>query len=102
MGSDPKRKARKLLTVADFERAAKQRLTRAAYDYFRSGSEHEHALSRNDAAFDDYVVWFKVLVDVAERQLGTTVLGTTVATPILIAPTAYHRLAHPDGELATA
>jgi 4-hydroxymandelate oxidase len=102
MGNEPKRKARKLLTVADFERVARQRLTKAAYDYFRSGSEKELALDRNESAFDDYVIWYKVLVDVAERELATTVLGTPVAAPILIAPTAYHRMAHADGELATA
>ena len=102
MGSEGKRKARKLLTVRDYERVARQRLTKAAYDYFRSGAELERALSRNERAFRKYVVWYKVLVDVALRDIGTTVLGTPVALPILIAPTAYHRLAHPEGELATA
>ncbi len=97
-----KRKVRKLLTVRDFERAARSRLTRSAYDYFRSGSESEAALRRNVRAFRRYVVWYRVLVDVAEREIATSVLGTPVAMPILIAPTAYHRLAHPDGECATA
>ncbi len=102
MANDVKRKTRKLLTVRDFERLARQRLSKPAYDYFRSGSEEERALARNEEAYRRWVVWYRVLVDVAERDLSTTVLGIPVATPILIAPTAYHRLAHPEGELATA
>ncbi|NUP14247.1 MAG: alpha-hydroxy-acid oxidizing protein [Polyangiaceae bacterium] len=73
-----------------------------AYDYYRSGSDAEQALRRNVRAFRDYVIWYRVLVDVAERDLSTTVQGFPVSTPILIAPTAYHKLAHPDGEIATA
>ena len=92
----------KLLTVKDFERAARQKLTKTAYDYYRSGSDSEAALRRNERAFRRLVMWYRVLVDVSERELSTTVLGMPVATPILIAPTAYHKLATPDGELATA
>lgn len=102
MGNEGKRKSRKLLTVRDYERIARQRLSKAAYDYFRSGSEEERALAKNEEAYRKYVVWYRVLVDVAERELATTVLGTPVAMPILIAPTAYHKLAAPEGELATA
>lgn len=97
-----KKKPNKLLTVADYQRAAKQRLTRSAYDYYRSGSEQERALDRNERAFARYVVWYRVLVDVEQRELGTSVLGFPVASPILIAPTAYHKLACEEGELATA
>ena len=95
-------KTERLLTVRDYERAARRRLTKSAYDYYRSGADAERALSRNERAFDDYVIWYRTLVDVAERELATSVLGIDVALPILIAPTAYHKLAHPDGELATA
>ncbi len=103
MAPKPKRqKTERLLTVRDFERAARRRLTKAAYDYYRSGADAERALARNVRAFDDFVVWYRVLVDVATRELSTTVLGIDVELPILIAPTAYHKLAHPDGECATA
>src|SRR5918993_2225762 len=44
----------------------------------------------------------RVLVDVAEVDTATSVLGAPVATPLLVAPTALHRAVHPDGELATA
>lgn len=92
----------KLLAPRDWERAARGRLSRAAYDYFRSGAESERALKRNERAYRRWVVWYRVLVDVAERDLATTVLGHRVAMPILVAPTAYHKLAHPDGEVGTA
>ncbi len=98
----PKKKTSKLLTVADYQRAAKQRLTRSAYDYYRSGSEQERALERNERAFARYVIWNRVLVDVEERDLSTSVMGFPVASPLLVAPTAYHKLACADGELATA
>lgn len=94
--------AAELLTLDDYERAAAQRLSQLAYDYYRSGAGAERTLQRNRAAFSDWAIWPRVLVDVAERDLRTTVLGTAVDMPILVAPTAYHRLAHPDGEPATA
>jgi 4-hydroxymandelate oxidase len=91
-----------LVTVDDFEEAARARLSKAAYDYYRSGADEEHTLRRNREAFARYAIAYRVLVDVSEPRLSTTVLGTSVASPILVAPTAYHKLAHPDGECATA
>jgi 4-hydroxymandelate oxidase len=73
-----------------------------AWGYFRSGADAQKTLRDNRRAYGRWQIWHRVLVDVAERDLSTTVLGTRVPFPILIAPTAYHRLAHPEGELATA
>jgi 4-hydroxymandelate oxidase len=99
---DKASKDKRLLTVGDYERAARKALSSMAYDYYRSGADAERALRRNERAFRRLVIWYRVLCDVAERDLSTTVLGFPVSSPILIAPTAYHRLAHPDGEIATA
>jgi 4-hydroxymandelate oxidase len=90
------------LTVGDFRRAARERLSRMAYDYYRSGADAQVTLRANLRAYRQYEIWYRVLCGVEVRSLETTVLGTPVAFPILIAPTAYQRLAHPDGELATA
>lgn len=90
------------VTVDDFEALAKTRLSAMAYDYYRSGADEEQTLSRNREAFARYEIWYRTLVNVSAPQIATTVLGRTVASPILIAPTAYHSLAHPDGERATA
>lgn len=91
-----------LVTIEDFEAAARERLPRMVYDYYRSGADEEHTLRRNRDAFAAYEIWYRTLVDVGCPELETTVLGAKVASPICIAPTAYHRLACPEGESATA
>lgn len=104
-GSGRKSEARAsadLLTVRDFERAARQTLTKAAYDYFRSGADAERTLRENTRAFGRLVLRPRVLVDVADRDLSIELFGARLASPIGVAPTAYHRLATADGELATA
>ncbi|WP_437712091.1 alpha-hydroxy acid oxidase [Sorangium sp. So ce448] len=98
---DP-RPAPSLLTVDDFERAARARLSKMAYDYYRSGADEGRTLRENRRAFRRLEIHYRVLVDVAERDMSTTVLGTRVPFPILVAPTAYQRLAHPDGEIASS
>src|SRR5687767_3372603 len=91
-----------LVTIDDFEAAARARLPQMVYDYYRSGADEEHTLRRNRDAFSAYEIWYRTLVDVGCPALETTVLGTKLASPICIAPTAYHRLACPEGEEATA
>ena len=91
-----------LVTVDDYEAAARDRLARDAYDYFRSGADEEHTLRRNRDAYEGYAIWYRTLVDVSAPRTTTSVLGTVLETPILVAPTAYHRLAHESGELASA
>jgi 4-hydroxymandelate oxidase len=89
------------LTLRDLESLARERLPQLAWDYYASGADDEVTLRENVAAFARIVLHYRVLVDVARRDLATTVLGQRVAMPILVAPTAFHRLAHPDGELAS-
>ena len=91
-----------LLDLLDYERRAESALDRMAWDYYRSGADAEHTLDRNRAALQELSLYYKVMVDVAKRDLRTTVLGQPLQLPMLIAPTAFHRLAHPEGELATA
>ncbi|MDF2692363.1 MAG: L-lactate dehydrogenase [Labilithrix sp.] len=100
--AEPALQVSSLVTVDDYESAARERLTPMAYDYYRSGADEEHTLRRNRDAFAQYEIWYRTLVDVSTPKLETTVLGTPVAFPILVAPTAYHRLAHVEGERATA
>ncbi|MRG98098.1 alpha-hydroxy acid oxidase [Polyangium spumosum] len=91
-----------LLTVRDFEKAARASLPAMAYDYYRSGADAERALRENLRAFRRWQIHSRVLVDVSRLTLETEILGVPVSMPILVAPTAYHKLAHPEGELATA
>ncbi len=91
-----------LVTVDDFEIAARASLTAMAYDYYRSGADEEHTLGRNRDAWSKCELWYRTLVDVSAPRTRTTLLGTEVNSPIAIAPTAYHALASADGERATA
>jgi isopentenyl diphosphate isomerase/L-lactate dehydrogenase-like FMN-dependent dehydrogenase len=91
-----------VINVDDFEDAARARLDPGAYGYYAGGAGDEHTLRANVAAFARWELRPRVLVDVSEVTTATTVFGQEVELPLLIAPTAFHRLAHPDGELATA
>jgi 4-hydroxymandelate oxidase len=89
------------INLMELERLADERLAPMARDYYASGADDEITLRRNAEAYQRLELHYRVLVDVAVRDLSTTVLGAPVALPVLVAPTAFHRLAHPDGELAT-
>ena len=87
------------LNVWDYERLAAERLDAGAYGYFAGGANDEWTLRDNVEAFRRWQLRPRVLVDVAEPSTATTVLGHELALPVLVAPTAYQRVAHPDGEV---
>ncbi len=91
-----------LLNCADFERLAEERLEPGAWGYYAGGAGDEVTLRDNVAAFQRWLLRPRVLVDVSEVSGATTVLGQEVSMPLLLAPTAFQRVAHPDGEVATA
>jgi isopentenyl diphosphate isomerase/L-lactate dehydrogenase-like FMN-dependent dehydrogenase len=84
--------------VTDFERLAEERLEAGAFGYYAGGAADELALSGNVEAWRSLRLRPRVLVDVSQVSTATTVLGTAVSMPLLVAPTAIQRLAHPDGE----
>jgi 4-hydroxymandelate oxidase len=90
------------LRVDDYAELAQSRLPVDVWGYVQGGSGAEWTIAENRAAFDRVVVRPRVLVDVKQCDPGTALLGTPITTPIGVAPMAYHRLVHPDGELATA
>jgi 4-hydroxymandelate oxidase len=89
-------------TVADFEVRAAELLEDGPHGYYAGGAGDELTLRDNVEAWRRIAIRPRVLVDVSERDPGTTVLGRSRPHPIFVAPTAYHRLAHPDGEQGTA
>jgi 4-hydroxymandelate oxidase len=91
-----------LLNVWEYERAAEERLEPGAFGYFAGGANDEWTLRENLAAFARWVLRPRVLVDVSATTPATTVLGTEISLPVLVAPTAFQRMAHPEGEAATA
>jgi isopentenyl diphosphate isomerase/L-lactate dehydrogenase-like FMN-dependent dehydrogenase len=90
------------VNVWDYERLAEEKLDANAQAYFAGGAGDEVTLRENVAAFGRRKLRPRVLVDVRAVSAATTVLGTEIALPVLIAPLALQRMAHPDGELATA
>jgi 4-hydroxymandelate oxidase len=91
-----------LLNVWDYERAAAEHLDAGAFGYFAGGAEDEWTLRENRAAFARWVLRPRVLVDVSTVTTATTVLGTDISLPVVVAPTAFQRMAHADGEAAMA
>ena len=84
--------------VADYEQLAEARLDSGAFGYYAGGAGDEQALAGNVAAWSRLRLRPRVLVDVTEVSTATTVLGAPVSMPLLVAPTAIQRLAHPEGE----
>ena len=90
------------LNVWDYERLAEDRLGPGAWSYFAGGADDERTLRWNLEAYGRWRLRPRILCDVTDVSTSTTVLGMTVALPVLVAPVAFQRMAHPDGEAATA
>jgi isopentenyl diphosphate isomerase/L-lactate dehydrogenase-like FMN-dependent dehydrogenase len=90
------------INVADYEALAAARLEPGVLGYYAGGAGDERTLRDNVDAFARLRLRPRVLVDVSDVSTATTVLGSEVTMPILVAPTALQRLAHPDGEPAMA
>jgi 4-hydroxymandelate oxidase len=84
------------------EQQARGLLPAAVYDYYAGGAGRERTLRANERAWARTWLAPRVLRDVSSVDTGTVLLGRPVATPLAVAPTGFHRLAHPDGEVATA
>jgi isopentenyl diphosphate isomerase/L-lactate dehydrogenase-like FMN-dependent dehydrogenase len=93
---------RPLFTLDDYEEAAAELLPPATFGYYAGGANDEHTLRENVAAYARWHLRPRMLVDVADATTRTTVLGHEIALPVLIAPTAFQFVAHPDGERAMA
>jgi isopentenyl diphosphate isomerase/L-lactate dehydrogenase-like FMN-dependent dehydrogenase len=90
------------LNVWDYERLAEEALDEASFGYFAGGAGDEHTVRGNLEAFSRWRLRPRVLVDVGEVTTRATVLGTELSMPIMAAPVAFQRMAHPEGEVAVA
>ncbi|MEU3741525.1 alpha-hydroxy acid oxidase [Streptomyces sp. NPDC032198] len=88
--------------LSDVERAAAAALSPEVWDFIAGGSGRERSLDANREAFDRIFVASRVLRDVSGCATDATLLNRPVRMPVAVAPIAYHRLVHPEGELATA
>ncbi len=92
----------KLYRIDDFEMIARERLSQMTFAYYAGGAGDERTLSRNRAAWEALSIWYRVMIDVSKRSPATTMLNMPLSFPLLAAPTALHKMAHRDGEVATA
>jgi len=91
-----------IVSPRDLEAEARRRLDPAVYDFYAGGAADEVTLRANETAFARISLVPRVLTGHRARDLGVDLLGSRADMPVLVAPTAFHRLAHPEGELATA
>ncbi|KAF8466438.1 FMN-dependent dehydrogenase [Kalaharituber pfeilii] len=91
-----------ILSIDDLERAATDKMDRMTRGYFNSGADGMVTLRDNINSFDKYKLRPRILRDVLKIDSSTEFMGRKIAFPLGIAPTAMQKLAHPDGELATA
>lgn len=90
------------INLFEYEPLAKARLEPMAYDYYAGGAEDELTLRENHAAYTRIKLRPHMLVGVDHVEFATTVLGTPISLPIFVPPMAFHGMAHPEGEVATA
>ena len=99
--ADARRLAR-AASVEDLRRHARRRLPRAVFDYIDGGAEDERTLDRNVSGFGRLEFRPRVLRDVSKIDTSISLFGETLATPLILAPTGFTRIADPQGELAVA
>jgi 4-hydroxymandelate oxidase len=88
--------------AADLQRRARKLLPRNVYDYYAGGAGSERTLRASEKAWRHIWLAPRVLRDVSSADTATRLLGSAFSTPLCVAPTGYQRLAHPEGELASA
>jgi 4-hydroxymandelate oxidase len=94
--------APRFVTVDDYEPAARERLSPGVFDFVAGGAGDEWSLAENRRSFDRWMLRPRFLRGAGAPDPSTTILGTRVSFPALVAPWAYQRMVHPDGERATA
>jgi L-lactate dehydrogenase (cytochrome) len=91
-----------IVNICDLRAAARRRLPRFLFDYVDGAAYDEKTMRWNEAAFDRWRFRHRVLRDMSERKLATTVLGAEQALPLALAPTGFAGLLWPRGEIAAA
>jgi len=97
-----KRRLARAASVADLRSISRRRLPGGVFDYIDGGAEDEIAMARNAEAFRRVEFRPRVMQGVGDADPATTLLGRPLAFPLVLAPTGFTRIAHPEGELAVA
>lgn len=90
------------ISFIELEKAAKEKMTKGAFGYVQSGAGGEETLQKNTASFSKYSIVPRFLNDVSELDTSVTLFGRKYPTPLLIAPVGMQKIAHKDGDIATA
>ena len=90
------------INLYDYEARAKQVLPHNLWEFIEAGAMDEFTTARNRSAFEALTLRPRLMRDVTERNISTTVLGAHISLPVMISPAEGHTHAHPDGECATA
>ncbi len=90
------------VSIAELERAATAAMEPRAANYVGAGAGNEDTIRANAEAFCAHRIVPRMLRDVSRRDLSTTVLGTAMPAPLMLAPIGVQKVLHTDGELATA
>jgi 4-hydroxymandelate oxidase len=90
------------VNIAELEALAAEALEPGPLGYFSGGAGDERTLRRNAEAYAGWELWPRALVDVSEVSTAVEVLGRRIELPVLVAPVAFQKLAHPEGEVAMA
>jgi lactate 2-monooxygenase len=88
------------VNAAELQERAREHLSAAAYGYVAGGAGSELTMAANLRAFESWEIVPRMLRDVSERDLSTSVLGTRMPAPVLLAPIGVQSIVHPEGELA--
>ena len=88
--------------IADLRRAAKRRIPRPVFDYVDGAADEEIAVAANVAAFRSWRFLPRVLAGVASADTSAPVFSSTLPVPMVLGPTGYTRMLHPDGEIGGA
>jgi 4-hydroxymandelate oxidase len=102
MTTEPTVDLARVVSLAEYETLARERMEPAAFDYYAGGAWDEVTLRENVEAWRRRRFRPRVLTDLRRVDPSARLLDRPVAMPVAIAPMALHGLAHPDGELATA
>jgi 4-hydroxymandelate oxidase len=86
----------------DYAKVAPSHMSEVGWEYVSGGAADELTLRWNRESYDRIRLRPRILVDVSQIDMRITLLGREIPFPILLAPTAYHKLAHVEGEIATA
>ena len=90
------------VNIFEYEELAKERISKGDYDFIAGGATDEITIRRTRAVFDSIMIRPRMMVDVTQRDLSTTVLGQKINLPVMLDPAGNHSAAHPDAEVASA